>query len=210
MPAPVPPLVLLDRDGVINRDSTAYIKSVAEWEPLPGSLEAIARLTRAGFRCVVISNQSGIGRGLFSEATLEAIHARMREAAAAAGGEIAGIYYCPHRPDEGCDCRKPRPGLLLAAARDFGCALAGVPFIGDKISDVEAARAVGARPILVGAQLGGDAEGTDSSGADEADEAIEVNDVTDVTNAIERFPDLAAAADALLAERERGRERAQE
>lgn len=170
-------LVLLDRDGVINRDSSAYIRSVAEWLPLPGSLEAIARLTAAGFEVAVVTNQSGVGRGLLSEETLTGIHAAMRAAAAAAGGRIAGIFYCPHRPDEACDCRKPKPGLLLEAAAHFGCPLDGVPFIGDKASDVEAALAVGARPILVGSRA------REPAGA-----------------AVEQFPDLPAAAAALIAE----------
>lgn len=175
---PAPPLVLLDRDGVVNRDSGEYIKSVAEWEPLPGSLEAIAKLTQAGFRVVVVTNQSGVGRGLFDAATLAEIHAAMIAAARAHGGEIAAVFFCPHRPDEGCSCRKPRPGLLLQAAEAFGSHLAGVPFIGDKLSDVEAARAAGARPILVGA------------GADAAGVA-----------GVEHFADLAAAAAVLIAER---------
>jgi len=176
-------LVFVDRDGVINRDSDAYIKSVAEWEPLPGSLEAIAALTAAGFDVVVITNQSGIGRGLFTLATLEAIHMHMLAEVEAAGGRIAGVFYCPHLPDENCDCRKPRPGLLEAAAEAFGTTTAGVPFIGDKVSDIEAARAAGARPILVG----------DRVAADTANGIVQAND---------RFPDLAAAASALLAERE--------
>lgn len=179
MPVAAAPLVLIDRDGVINRDSDQYIKSVAEWQPLPGSLEAIARLTAAGFAVAVVTNQSGVGRGLFSEAALEAIHAAMLEAVAAAGGRIAGIFYCPHRPDAGCDCRKPRPGLLLQAAAVLGCKLAGAPFIGDKWSDVEAARAAGARPILVGAGATAEAAGT-----------------------VEHFADLAEAAETLVAEME--------
>lgn len=171
------PLVLVDRDGVINRDSDEYVKSVAEWEPLPGSLEAIAALTAAGFRVVVITNQSGVGRGLFSEATLEAIHDAMRRAVAAAGGEIAGIFHCPHRPDEGCDCRKPKPGLLERAAKAFGTSLQGVALIGDKRSDVEAAVAAGARPIVVGNRTG-----------------------ECVPEGTERYADLAAAARALIDE----------
>lgn len=142
--------MLIDRDGVINRDSDQYIRSVEEWVPLPGSLEAIADLTRAGFTVIVITNQSGIGRSLFDVATLERIHAAMCRAAETAGGRIAAVYYCPHLPDDGCDCRKPRPGMLLEAARDFGVSLAGVPFVGDKASDVDAARAAGAEPVLVG------------------------------------------------------------
>jgi D-glycero-D-manno-heptose 1,7-bisphosphate phosphatase len=178
LPAAEAPLVFLDRDGVINRDSDEYIKSVEEWEPLPGSLEAIAALTGAGFRSVVISNQSGVGRGLFSENTLADIHAAMRRAVEAAGGRLQAIYYCPHRPDEGCDCRKPKPGLLRRAAQELGCALRDVPFIGDKASDVAAALAVGARPIAVGSRPG-----------------------QTCPRGVERYADLAEAAAALLAER---------
>jgi len=142
-------LIVLDRDGVINADSDDYVKSPEEWRPLPGSLDAIARLARAGFDVVVATNQSGVGRGLFSEHALDAIHARMRAEVAAAGGAIKAIYVCPHRPEDDCECRKPRPGLLERIARDFGRPLAGVPFVGDKLSDVEAAVAAGARPIFV-------------------------------------------------------------
>jgi D-glycero-D-manno-heptose 1,7-bisphosphate phosphatase len=143
-------LILLDRDGVINRDSPGrYVTSVAEWEPLPGSLEAIARLTRCGYSIVIVTNQSAVARGLVSLQTLEAIHARMRAAVEQAGGSLAGIYYCPHAPEAGCDCRKPEPGLLRRIERDFGTSLRGVPMIGDKLADLEAAVAVGARPILV-------------------------------------------------------------
>lgn len=147
-------LVLLDRDGVINQDSDAYIKSPDEWHAIPGSLEAIARLHRAGFRVVVVSNQSGVGRGLFSASTLEAVNARMRREVEAAGGTIDGVYCCPHRPDAGCDCRKPAPGLLRQIERDFGLSLRGAPFIGDKLADLDAAQAVGARPILVSTGYG--------------------------------------------------------
>ena len=142
-------LVVLDRDGVINEDSAEFIKSVAEWRPIRGSLEAIAALHRASFRVAVVTNQSGVGRGLFTEQTLGAIHARMAAAVREAGGELAAVYYCPHRPDEGCDCRKPKTALLRRLERDLGCSLAGAPFIGDRLSDVEAADAVGARPLLV-------------------------------------------------------------
>lgn len=142
-------LVLLDRDGVINQDSAAYIKSPDEWHAIPGSLEAIARLHRAGLRVVVVSNQSGVGRGLFSARTLEEINARMQREVEAAGGALAGVYCCPHRPDEGCDCRKPAPGLLRRIERDFGESLRDAPFVGDKLTDLDAALAVGARPMLV-------------------------------------------------------------
>ena len=142
-------LVILDRDGVINQDSDDYVKSPEEWIPLPGSLEAIAQLTRAGFSVVVASNQSGVGRGLFDLATLERIHEKMRSAVAQKGGRIAVIYYGPHHPDDHCACRKPKPGLLRQIGTQFGTDLDGVPFIGDSLRDIQAARAVGARPILV-------------------------------------------------------------
>jgi len=151
-------LVILDRDGVINYDSAAYIRSPDEWRPLPGSLEAIAALHARGRRVVVVSNQSGVGRGLFSEATLAAIHAKMIRAIEAAGGAVSGVYYCPHRPEDACACRKPAPGMLLQIAKDLGCSLVGVPFIGDKVSDVLAADAVRARPILVRTGSGRTAE----------------------------------------------------
>jgi D-glycero-D-manno-heptose 1,7-bisphosphate phosphatase len=151
-------LVVLDRDGVINEDSDGYIKSVAEWIPIPGSLDAIAALTRAGFDIAVVTNQSGIGRGLYSERTLTAIHRHMQAAVARAGGAIAGIYYCPHRPEDNCECRKPRTALLERLARDRGTSLVGVPLIGDKLSDIRAAEAVGARPILVRTGSGAETE----------------------------------------------------
>jgi D-glycero-D-manno-heptose 1,7-bisphosphate phosphatase len=140
---------MLDRDGVINEDSAAYIKSVAEWKPIPGSLEGIAALTRGGCRVVVVTNQSGVGRGLLDEATLTAVHAYMQSSARAAGGELAGIYYCPHVPAQNCDCRKPRPGLFRRVEAELGVDVRGMPYIGDKKSDVLAAEAVGAQPILV-------------------------------------------------------------
>lgn len=144
-----PRLVVLDRDGVINRDSPDYIRSPAEWIPLPGAPEAIARLGQAGYTVVVASNQSGLGRGLFDRATLEAIHDRMNAVIEAAGGKLAGIFYCPHRPEAGCDCRKPLPGLLLQIEAAFGCRLSGQPVVGDSERDLRAAQAVNARPILV-------------------------------------------------------------
>ena len=142
-------LVILDRDGVINHDSPAYIKSPEEWKPIPGSLEAIALLSQAGYRVLVATNQSGVGRGLFEMATLNAIHDKMHRALGLAGGRIDGIFYCPHAQDAGCNCRKPKPGLLKEIAHRFGVSLDGVPFIGDSLRDLQAAVAVGAQPILV-------------------------------------------------------------
>lgn len=143
------PYIMLDRDGVINKDSDAYIKSPDEWEPIPGSPEAIALLHKNGYKIVVITNQSGLGRGLFSLETLSLMHAKMHRSVEAEGGKIEGIYFCPHGPDEGCDCRKPRPGLLKAFAQDKGVELKNIPFVGDTLKDIEAAVAVGAQPILV-------------------------------------------------------------
>lgn len=142
-------LVILDRDGVINQDSDNFIKSVEEFVPIPGSLEAIARLNRAGYRVVVATNQSGLARGLLDRATLDAIHASLRQRLAAVGGQLDGIFFCPHGPDEGCDCRKPLPGLMRQIAEKFSIELEGVPVIGDSVRDLQSALAVGAMPILV-------------------------------------------------------------
>ena len=142
-------LVILDRDGVINQDSDAYVKSPDEWRALPGSPEAIARLTQAGYHVVVATNQSGIGRGLFEVATLNAIHDRMHKVIALAGGRIDAVFYCPHAQDADCTCRKPKPGLLEDIGRRFNTDLTNVPVIGDALRDLQAAAAVGAQPILV-------------------------------------------------------------
>jgi len=142
-------LLILDRDGVINHDSDAYIKSVEEWLPLPGSIEAIAQLSKAGWTVAVATNQSGIARGYYEIAVLEAMHARLRERVAEQGGEVGLIVYCPHGPDEGCDCRKPKPGMLKTIAAHYGVALTGVWFVGDSLGDLEAAKAVDCQPVLV-------------------------------------------------------------
>ncbi len=141
-------LVILDRDGVINEDSDDYIKSVDEFIPLPGSLAAIARLNRAGYTVAVATNQSGVGRGLFDLATLRAMHDKLARLLAKEGGRVDRVFYCPHAPDDTCDCRKPLPGLMQQIAAHYKASLAGVPVIGDSLRDLEAARAVGARPIL--------------------------------------------------------------
>ncbi len=146
------PLVILDRDGVINRDSDAYIKSPDEWNPLPGSLEAMARLTAAGVRVAVATNQSGLARGYFTRETLAAMHAKLRSLLEEAGGRLEYIAFCPHGPRDGCDCRKPAPGMLheiADALLESRARLEHVPFVGDSISDVRAALAAGARPVLV-------------------------------------------------------------
>jgi D-glycero-D-manno-heptose 1,7-bisphosphate phosphatase len=142
-------LVILDRDGTINHDSDSYVKSPDEWRPLDGSLEAIARLTQAGYRVVVATNQSGIARGLFDTTTLIAIHDKLQKAAAQAGGRIDAFFFCPHAADSACDCRKPKPGMLLEIARRFNVALAEVCMVGDAQRDLEAAAAAGAKPVLV-------------------------------------------------------------
>ena len=142
-------LVILDRDGVINHDSAEYIKNPAEWKPIPGSLDAIARLNQDGYRVVVATNQSGIGRGLFDMSTLNAIHDKMHKALTRAGGRIDAVFYCPHAQDSACNCRKPKPGLLQDIAHRFNADLAGVPCIGDALRDLQAAAQVEAQPILV-------------------------------------------------------------
>lgn len=142
-------LIILDRDGVINQDSEQFIKSPEEWKPIPGSLEAIARLNQWGWRVVVASNQSGIGRGLFGMDTLNAINDKMVKALAAVGGRLDAIFFCPHPADSTCACRKPQPGMLLQIAERFNMDLAKVPAVGDSLRDMQAARTAGAQPVLV-------------------------------------------------------------
>lgn len=142
-------IVILDRDGVINQDSDAYIKSPDEWQPIPGSLEAIGRLCAAGYRVFVATNQAGVGRGLLDLSTLHAIHERMQQACAACGGHIEGIEYAAEHPDQATERRKPGPGMLFDIARRAGVSVTGVPFVGDSLRDVQAAQAAGALPVLV-------------------------------------------------------------
>ena len=142
-------LVILDRDGVINHDSDQYIKSPDEWKPIPGSLTAIARLNQAGYRVVVATNQSGIGRGLFETDTMIAIHDKMVRALGQVGGHIDAIFFCPHTNDDNCECRKPKAGMFREIAARFNADLTGVPAIGDSLRDLQAAEAAGAQPVLV-------------------------------------------------------------
>jgi D-glycero-D-manno-heptose 1,7-bisphosphate phosphatase len=142
-------LILLDRDGVINFDAEEFIKSEEEWRAIPGSLQAIGRLCRAGWRVVIVSNQSGLALGKFTVEHLNAIHQKMIAHLSQYGGVIDAIFFCPHGPDDGCDCRKPKPGLFLDVARRLRVSLDGVRYVCDKMNDIKAARAAGATPVLV-------------------------------------------------------------
>ncbi|HMB72991.1 MAG TPA: D-glycero-beta-D-manno-heptose 1,7-bisphosphate 7-phosphatase [Gammaproteobacteria bacterium] len=174
-------LVVLDRDGVINVDVPGrYVCSAQEWIAIEGSLAAMGRLSRAGFAIFVVSNQSGIGRGLFAETELARMHAKLLDGLAAHGGELAGWFYCPHLPSDGCRCRKPAPGLLEQVQAAAGCSLSGVPFVGDKWSDLLAARAMHMRGMLVATGHGRQTL---------RDHPAEIG---------EFYADLAAAADALV------------
>ena len=173
-------LVILDRDGVINYDSEEFIKNPDEWRPIPGSLDAIARLTQSGWRVVVATNQSGVGRGLLDMASLNAIHAKMHRAVNQAGGRIEAVFYCPDTDESHSPCRKPNPGMFYAIAERLNVALEQAPCVGDSLRDLQAAAAVGARPILV---LTG--KGRKTRAAGRLPEGTEV------------YPDLAAVAQAL-------------
>jgi len=175
-------LVILDRDGVINQDSTRHIRSPEEWIPIPGSLDAIARLNRAGFRVVVATNQSGLARRLFDIETLIRIHETMQHQLAEIGGHVDAIFVCPCHPKDNCDCFKPNPGMLLDISERLRISLDNVPYIGDKLIDVQAARAAGARPFLV----------KTGNGKKTLRSKQNLDDV-------EVFEDLAKAADALIA-----------
>ncbi len=174
-------LVILDRDGVINFDSDKFIRSPEEWKPIPGSLEAIARLNHEGYRVVVASNQSGVGRGLFNMATLNAINAKMHKSVMSVGGQIDAVFLCPHPAESDCECRKPKTGLFRQIAERFHVDLAGVPAIGDSLRDLQAAVQAGAAPKLV---LTGKGKKTRAAG--------------DFPQGTEVFDDLAQAVDFLL------------
>jgi len=142
-------LVILDRDGVINQDSDHFIKSPEEWIPIPGSLEAVALLNQSGFRTVIATNQSGVGRGLFDMNALNAIHTKMHRALTTIGGHVDAVFYCPHPAEEGCACRKPKPGMFNDIAARYNLDITGSPAIGDSLRDLQAAAAAGCHPILV-------------------------------------------------------------
>ena len=141
--------VILDRDGIINHDSDQHIKSPSEWRPIDGSLEAIARLTQADYRIAVATNQSGIARGLFDTTMLIAIHDTLQKALSQVGGRVDGFFFCPHAADSACECRKPKPGMLLEIGRRFNVSLESVYMVGDALRDLQAAAAAGAKPVLV-------------------------------------------------------------
>lgn len=142
-------LIILDRDGVINHDSDQFIKNPEEWKPIDGSLEAIARLNQHGYRVVVATNQSGIGRGLFDMPTLNAIHDKMHKACALVGARIDAVFFCPHTSENNCTCRKPKSGMMEEIAARYNTSLTGVPAVGDSLRDLQAAAALEAQPYLV-------------------------------------------------------------
>ncbi|MFM2055371.1 MAG: D-glycero-beta-D-manno-heptose 1,7-bisphosphate 7-phosphatase [Pseudomonadota bacterium] len=180
-------LVVLDRDGTINEDRDDYVKSADEWTPIPGALEAIARLHQAGWHVVVATNQSGLGRGLFDAYTLNEMHAKMNALLAPLGGRVDAVFFCPHAPEDDCRCRKPRPGLFEDIGLRFGVDMAGVPAVGDTLRDLQAATAVGCAPHLVRT---GKAAALDDAGLQALRERIPGLTV---------HADLAAFAEALLA-----------
>ncbi len=176
-------LIILDRDGVINEDSDAFVKTPDEWTALPGSLQAIARLTQADWSVVVATNQSGLARGLFDMATLNDIHAKMRRELKAVGGNIGAIFLCPHGPDENCTCRKPRPGMFTEIGKRYDIPLTGVPAVGDSLRDLQASSAAGCAPVLV---LTGNGNKTFAAGG--------------LPEGTRVFDDLSAVVDAMLQE----------
>jgi D-glycero-D-manno-heptose 1,7-bisphosphate phosphatase len=182
----LPKAVLLDRDGVINFDSPDYILTPEQWEPIPGSLEAIARLTKAGIAVAICSNQSGLGRGMMNEELFHAIHAKMLLAIEEAGGILSHAAYCPHSPDDGCDCRKPLPGLIFEALAALNLKADDAIMIGDSTRDIEAAHAAGVDSMLV------------QSGYGNAE--VILQKALAINPDIKTCPDLSAAVDVLLKE----------
>ena len=154
-------LLILDRDGTLNAPRDDFVTTPADWEPLPGALEAVARLNQAGWHVVIVCNQPALGRGLLDMASLNAIHTKMNKALAVLGGRVDAVFFCPHVPDDQCTCRKPEPGLFHQIAERFGQPLAGVPAAGDSVTDAVAAVAVGCEPHLL---LTGNSESFRQSG----------------------------------------------
>ncbi len=144
-----PKLVILGRDGILNEYREDHVKSPAEWVPVPGALEAVARLNHAGWHVVVATNQAGIGRGMIDMAAINAVHAAMIQQLHACGGRLDAVFLCPHTPDDHCECRKPLPGMMLEIARRYGADLSQVPLASDTLRDLQAARAAGCEPHLV-------------------------------------------------------------
>lgn len=179
-------LVILDRDGVINRDSQHYVRSAKEWLPLPGSIEAISRLTQAGFVVTVASNQSGIGRGFFGRAAVYGMHAKLRRLVRAAGGQLGPIVFCPHHPNDGCACRKPRNDLLKRLGKKTGEPLNGSWLVGDSLRDLQAGQSVGCRLCLV------------RTGNGERVEALHSEQKPGWWAEVSVFDDLAEAADFII------------
>jgi D-glycero-D-manno-heptose 1,7-bisphosphate phosphatase len=142
-------LIIYGRDGILNEYRESHVKAPAEWVPVPGALEAVARLNHAGWHAVVATNQAGIGRGMIDMASINAVHAHMNRLLMAAGGRIDAVFFCPHTPEEGCDCRKPLPGMMKDIARRYGADLAQVPMVCDTLRDLQAAQAAGCEPHLV-------------------------------------------------------------
>jgi D-glycero-D-manno-heptose 1,7-bisphosphate phosphatase len=181
-------VVILDRDGVINQDSDAFIKSEEEWLPIEGSIDAIAKLYQHGFKVFVATNQSGLGRGYFSETDLNAMHNKMTTLVEQAGGRIEGIFYCPHTPDNSCSCRKPLPGLLNQIEQQFDISLAGSAMVGDSLRDLQAGIAKGCTPLLV------------KTGKGEKTAARLVSQIEPELKCAKTFTDLAAVADYLTSD----------
>lgn len=179
-------LVILDRDGTINEERDDYVTSADDWVPLPGALEAIARLNHAGWHTVVATNQSGIGRGLFDMAALNAMHAKMNRLLQLSGGRIDAVFFCPHAPDDGCDCRKPLPGLLRQIGERYGVDLAQVPMVGDSLRDMQAAAAAGCKPHFV------------ASGKHHGQDEVALARLLASVPGVQVHADLAAFAEALI------------
>jgi len=179
-------LIVLDRDGVINEDSDAFIKSPEEWHLLPGSAEAIARLTHARYQVVVATNQSGVARGYFDLGVLNRIHEKMQREVGVAGGRIDAIFFCPHGPDDGCECRKPKPGMFRDIEKRLQIKLSGVPAVGDSLRDLQAAQTVGARAMLV----------RTGKGLKTEQQLVDAP----LAETVDVFDDLAAVVDTLLSE----------